>query len=230
MQLFSCLLYLLVTAGSVHGDGECLTTAGKMCVFPFRYQHVDYTACTWRDGHRTQGVPWCSLKVTGAGDHVNSKDGRGSTWDYCSGDCYTSHLECSPVNTECSNSSILQRCVESKMTTGEEVATWCVLMRDNQEKTIHVKCPEDCNSYTQEDSQLWAHGEGVLGLCADSGPECIIFGGVCVLLLITTLVTVCVAMVCVRRQRQQGQDMRIRSASINPGDRYRKSMAGALDG
>ena len=181
-----------------------MTTAGKMCVFPFRYQHVNYTACTWRDGHRTQGVPWCSLKgedialqwktkprhywliellyktslpVTGAGDHVNSKDGRGSTWDYCSGDCYTSHLECSPVNTECSNSkkwlrqicsskvclpagSILQRCVESKMTTGEEVATWCVLMRDNQEKTIHVKCPEDCNSYTQEDSQLWAHGEG----------------------------------------------------------------------
>ena len=149
--------------------------------------------------------------------------------------------------------------MEGKMTKREEVATWCVLMRDNQEKTIHVKCPEDCNSYTQEDSQLWAHGEGktcnltfdliwfvgVLGLCADSGPECFIFGGVCVLLLITTLVTVCVAMVCVRRQRQQvgtrwwgiwwlmlcqGQDMRIRSASINPGDRYRKSMAGALDG
>ena len=28
----------------------------------------------------------------------------------------------------------------------------------------------------------------------------------------------------------QGQDMRIRSASINPGDRYRASMAGAIDG
>ena len=101
------------------------------------------------------------------------------------------------------------------MTTGEEVATWCVLMRDNQEKTIHVKCPEDCISYKQEASQLWAHGEGktcsltfyfisfvgVLGLCADSGPECFIFGGVCVLLLITTLVTVCVAIVCGRRQQ-----------------------------
>ena len=97
------------------------------------------------------------------------------------------------------------------------MATWCVLMRDTQEKTIHVKCPQDCNSYKQEGSQLWAHGEGktcyitlgviifvgVLGLCADSGPECLIFGGVSVLLLLTTLVTVCVAMVCARRQRQQ---------------------------
>ena len=44
---------------------------------------------------------------------------------------------------------------------------------------------------------------GVLGLCADSGPECLIFGGVSVLLLLPALVTVCVAMVCARRQRQQ---------------------------
>jgi hypothetical protein len=44
--------------------------------------------------------------VTADGDHVNSKDGRGSTWDYCSGDCLTSHLECSPVTTKCSNSKI----------------------------------------------------------------------------------------------------------------------------
>ena len=51
-----------------------------------------------------------NIAVTGAGDHVNSKDGRGSTYDYCSGDCLTTHVECSPVTTACSNSEDMIVC------------------------------------------------------------------------------------------------------------------------
>ena len=42
---------------------------------------------------------------------------------------------------------ILQKCTESNIETGDNVATWCVAMRDDQEKTIHVECPEDCVSF-----------------------------------------------------------------------------------
>eukprot|EP00092_Neocalanus_flemingeri_P039361 GFUD01042856.1.p1 GENE.GFUD01042856.1~~GFUD01042856.1.p1 ORF type:complete len:229 (+),score=41.36 GFUD01042856.1:66-689(+) len=203
---------------------SCLTTGGRPCVFPFRYHNISYSACTWRDGHKTQGVPWCSLSVNENGDHVNSQGGRGSTWDFCSGDCITSHLECSPVTPDCSNSSILQQCVESSVSTGDHVATWCVTMRDKKhggEKTIHVKCAEDCVTYKEE---------GFLGLCAHSGPECLMFAMASLILLIITLVTVFVLICCVRKKKGQDQEMRIRSASIQPGDRYRKSTAGVLDG
>ena len=60
------IIYLLIYL-PVLGEGDCLTTGGKQCVFPFRYQEVSYTACTWRDNHKTQGVPWCSLQGDRAG-------------------------------------------------------------------------------------------------------------------------------------------------------------------
>merc|ERR1711872_63835 len=195
---------------------DCLTTGGEHCVFPFRYQHTNYSACTWRDNHRTQGVPWCSLRVTESGDHVNSKEGRGSTWDYCSGDCVTNSVSCSPVTTVCSNSSILQQCVERSVSGGESVSTWCVLMKDSQEKTIHVKCPDDCVPYDHT-----PHTQGVLGLFGDAGLDSLVLGCVSVVLLFSLLVTICVSCVCVRRQKKEGEEMRIRSASINPGDRVR---------
>ena len=87
----------------------------------------------------------------------------------------------------------------------------------------------------------------MLGLCAHAGPECLISAALCLLLLLLLLVTLCVAATCVTRQRKQvgwlsvaellwlimcsvqGQERRIRSASINPGDRYRQSVAGKLD-
>ena len=38
------------------------------------------------------------------------------------------------------------------MSTGAHVVTWCVAMRDKKdggEKTIHVKCPQDCVAYKE---------------------------------------------------------------------------------
>ena len=77
------------------------------------------------------------------------------------------------------------------MTAGDPVATWCVAMRDKGdggEKTVHVKCPQYCDSYTSGSA-------GVLGLCIDSGPECLIFGVVSVVLLIITLLTMLAAVI-----------------------------------
>jgi len=221
------LLFLLLFP-SISGQArDCLTTGASHCVFPFRYKLTEYSACTWRDNHKTQGVPWCSIRVTADGDHVNSKDGRGSTWDYCSGDCVTHSVSCSPVTTHCSNSSILQQCVERSVPDGVSVSTWCVLMKDDQERTIHVRCPEDCVTYdktpnTEDYHQPYA---GVLGLCAGAGTECLVLLGVSAGLLGTLMVTICVSCVCVRRQKQEGEKMRIRSTSINPGDKVRQSMA-----
>ena len=72
------------------------------------------------------------------------------------------------------------------MTTGDPVATWCVAMRDKVdggEKTVHVKCPEDCVTYT-------SISFGLLGFCVDSGPECLIFCLVSVLVLFLTLLII----------------------------------------
>ena len=49
------------------------------------------------------------------------------------------------------------------MTTGQTVATWCVAMRDKKEggeKTIHVKCNDDCITYKDGGNRGLADSEG----------------------------------------------------------------------
>ena len=61
--------------------------------------------------------------------------------------CVCSVYVCSVSTVRVHTGSILQQCVERSVPGGDSVSTWCVLMKDDQERTIHVKCPEDCVTY-----------------------------------------------------------------------------------
>ena len=64
---------------------------------------------------------------------------------------------------------------------------------------------------------------GLLGVCADSGPGCLVFCLICglVMLTLTSLGTVLVTLTCVcRRQARHGDEKRRGSAFINQGNSY----------
>ena len=39
----------------------CVTVKGNPCVFPFKYEGVEYDACTRKDS--VNGAPWCAVQV-----------------------------------------------------------------------------------------------------------------------------------------------------------------------
>ena len=51
--------------------------------------------------------------------------------------------------------------------------------------------------------RLYSVLQGVLGLCAGAGTECLVLLGVSAGLLVTLMVTICVSCVCVRKQKQE---------------------------
>merc|ERR1711865_481306 len=65
---------------------QCRTSrdAGKKrdrrCVFPFRLNGIEYTACT-NDGGGDDKRPWCSTETNDGGKHQKGQ------WGYCSGNC-----------------------------------------------------------------------------------------------------------------------------------------------
>ena len=48
------------------------TTSGERCVFPFKYDGIDYDSCTYKDNGET---PWCATTVT--------SDGAYDDWGNC---------------------------------------------------------------------------------------------------------------------------------------------------
>ena len=61
---------------------KCKTIGGNRptenCVFPFRYQGVDYNSCTTKDGDFVNGryVPWCATRVGPTGEYMEGKVGK----------------------------------------------------------------------------------------------------------------------------------------------------------
>ena len=67
--------------------GNCTTESGASpnlpCVFPFRFNGVTHTTCTWDMAHLTEHKPWCSTLVDEVGHHVGGQ----SNWGNCGPDC-----------------------------------------------------------------------------------------------------------------------------------------------
>merc|ERR1712106_566241 len=70
-----CLFLCLTTLVS----GDCLTTSGQSCVFPFKYGGVTYNTCTTAGGF----APWCSTQVGSSGVHIAGNYGD------CTAECLT---------------------------------------------------------------------------------------------------------------------------------------------
>ena len=58
-------------------------SAHKPCIFPFRFNGVVYTQCTWVSAHLTEHKPWCSTEVDESGHHIG---GQGK-WGNCGSGC-----------------------------------------------------------------------------------------------------------------------------------------------
>jgi len=65
----------------------CITDSGasahKPCIFPFKFNGVTYTTCTWVSSHLTEHKPWCSTMVDESGHHIG---GMGK-WGNCAPGC-----------------------------------------------------------------------------------------------------------------------------------------------
>jgi hypothetical protein len=65
----------------------CTTESGASpklpCIFPFRFNGVVHTQCTWDQAHLTEHKAWCSTLVDETGHHVG---GQGK-WGNCGPDC-----------------------------------------------------------------------------------------------------------------------------------------------
>ena len=65
----------------------CKTVSGATpnlpCIFPFHYNCVTHTKCTWDHAQLTDHKPWCSTLVDDSGNHV---EGQGK-WGNCGTDC-----------------------------------------------------------------------------------------------------------------------------------------------
>ena len=65
----------------------CVTVAGaskgKPCIFPFKFNGVLYSECTWNQAHLTEHKAWCSTLVDASGTHVG---GQGK-WGNCGPGC-----------------------------------------------------------------------------------------------------------------------------------------------
>ena len=57
---------------NVQNTAACATTSGERCVFPFKYDGIDYDSCTYKDNGET---PWCATTVT--------SDGAYDDWGNC---------------------------------------------------------------------------------------------------------------------------------------------------
>ena len=56
----------LSTNKKFHVSGDCLTTSGKQCKFPFSYKGVLHHQCTKEDNKKL----WCSTQVDENGDFI----------------------------------------------------------------------------------------------------------------------------------------------------------------
>ena len=65
----------------------CVTVSGaakgKPCIFPFKFNGVVYSECTWNQAHLTEHKAWCSTLVDASGTHVG---GQGK-WGNCGAGC-----------------------------------------------------------------------------------------------------------------------------------------------
>jgi len=51
------------------------------CIFPFKYNGVEYTSCTWASSEKTDYKPWCSTRVDSSGNHISGH------WGNCESGC-----------------------------------------------------------------------------------------------------------------------------------------------
>jgi len=56
---------------------------GLPCIFPFKYNDVEYNVCTNANKHVTNNKPWCSTLVDGEGNHIGGK----GAWGNCDESC-----------------------------------------------------------------------------------------------------------------------------------------------
>ncbi|XP_040583657.2 LOW QUALITY PROTEIN: low-density lipoprotein receptor-related protein 2 [Lepeophtheirus salmonis] len=89
LAIFVLALSFVCLESSVRGDsgGVCVTTSGatvgKPCIFPFQFNGVIHTQCTWDQAHLTEHKPWCSTQVNENGHHIG---GQGK-WGNCGPNC-----------------------------------------------------------------------------------------------------------------------------------------------
>merc|ERR1719158_2412646 len=125
----------------------CKTLTSETCVFPFKYQGVTYSQCTYTDSP----MPWCATSVDSQGTVQNNKWGDCDTSSPFSG-CQVETLSFSPCNTpqgECQfpfryQGSVYRSCTTAGRSSG---AAWCSL-QTTQDGT-HVEgrvgeCPSTC--------------------------------------------------------------------------------------
>jgi len=132
--------------------GQCLTTGGQACVFPFKFGAVTFNSCTTAGGY----APWCSTKVDSNGVHV------GGNFGDCSANCLTTTTTTqAPASSECTTTggpAAGANCVFPFKYAGYTLDS-CTTLGGN---------PSWC--YTQVDSQ----GNGLRGTWADcpNTPAC----------------------------------------------------------
>ena len=72
------------------GLPKCVTVESRTqippnspCIFPFIYNNVTYTQCTWDSAHKTNNKPWCSGEVDAKGNHLTGE----RKWGNCAANC-----------------------------------------------------------------------------------------------------------------------------------------------
>ena len=78
-------IYTEITHVSPRVPNPCMTLEGTQCVFPFKYQDVEYYSCTYA----ASPVAWCATKVDPNGTVVTNN------W----GDCANTQTSACPLET-----------------------------------------------------------------------------------------------------------------------------------
>eukprot|EP00397_Hematodinium_sp_SG-2012_P007865 GEMP01007916.1.p1 GENE.GEMP01007916.1~~GEMP01007916.1.p1 ORF type:complete len:878 (+),score=108.53 GEMP01007916.1:76-2709(+) len=109
---------LIIALLSVFAQDSCKTVGGEDCIFPFSWNGLELTSCTYFNSvgraYTSEEGAWCPTSVNDKNEYV----GGSKKWDYCSRDCAVeeTHLHWGETPDACITTDLLQcvsECVES---------------------------------------------------------------------------------------------------------------------
>jgi len=137
------------------------------CIFPFKYNGVEYTSCTWASSEKTDYKPWCSTRVDSSGNHISGNWGNCESGSGCPIPSKTCFTRSGPsANKPCIfpfkfNGTEYSTCTYASSHSGEP---WCSTEVDPNGNHLYGRygkwgnCDDDCPteySALEDDIDYW---------------------------------------------------------------------------